>query len=581
MTIEWKGESFDCGDGNHNFTEWEDWGDCEWHRYCDGNDYTWYYSLETGEYFKRDAGDYPGDGYVSCGGLYCEVAENRYDHQWGELQEDENGRLVRICENCGETTYEQKADHTWGPWYVERRVNEDEGTDGVQARICSDPDCNEKQTRKIEYKGGEFNCGEGNHVWGEWHEMHEYDDPCLKQYRYCYGNDKEVFFVGGEDIDDVRYVEVSDYSERPEGSIWCGGKYCNGYEEVYEHTWGDLEVVAYPSEDGDGLMARFCEVCDEIDPDSERVIKCFGERTCDGDHDIRVVTNPEEIKELIGEENYSDCIGSFEYCRNRYDVWYDVDANEYVKQYHFEGEDAPENAIYCGSMWCDHEVLSDNHEWGNWETIVYPDEDGEGCDGKQERHCQKCDQVEERGITWFGEIGDCTKSGLFGEHNWGEWTTREDDPEYIQLVIDEEGLSKCLVAIRYCVGHDVAILFNSGTGEYVPGDYIDYIDVYDGDTDAGDYIYCGYIYCYMHDAKYDHDWGEWKVTKKATTSETGTEERVCKRCEAKETREIPKLKTESTMPKTGVETIPTAALQVSSLISAIGYALLKRRSLHR
>ena len=38
---------------------------------------------------------------------------------------------------------------------------------------------------------------------------------------------------------------------------------------------------------------------------------------------------------------------------------------------------------------------------------------------------------------------------------------------------------------------------------------------------------------------------------------------------------------ESTMPKTGVETIPAAALQVSGLISAIGYALLKRRSLHR
>lgn len=44
---------------------------------------------------------------------------------------------------------------------------------------------------------------------------------------------------------------------------------------------------------------------------------------------------------------------------------------------------------------------------------------------------------------------------------------------------------------------------------------------------------------------------------------------------------IAKLKSESTMPKTGVETIPAAALQVSGLISAIGYVLLKRRSLHR
>lgn len=381
------------------------------------------------------------------------VEECRYVHQWGDLQEDENGRLVRICKKCSEVTYEQTAGHTWGPWYVERPVDAaGDGSDGLQVRVCTDPDCDVKQSRTIKYIDEKFDCGEGNHKWSEWYKNEE-PNSCLKQYRWCDGNDRGVYFVGGEDIDDVRYVEVLEGDERPEGGIWCGFKYCSAYEEVYEHTWGDLEVVTYPNEGNsgcDGLMARFCEVCDVIDEGSERVIK------------------------------------------------------------------------------------------------------------------------------WFGDIEDCTKSGFFSDHKWSEWITREDDPEYIQWLIDEEGYFKCLVAIRDCLGHDVAILYNPETDEYAPGDYI---DVYDSDSE--NYIYCGYICCYTHEAKYEHDWGEWKVTKKPTTSEKGIEERTCKRCEAKETREIAKLKSESTMPKTGVETIPAAALQVSGLISAIGYALLKRRSMHR
>lgn len=36
-----------------------------------------------------------------------------------------------------------------------------------------------------------------------------------------------------------------------------------------------------------------------------------------------------------------------------------------------------------------------------------------------------------------------------------------------------------------------------------------------------------------------HDWGEWEVTKPATETEPGEKERICKRCEAKDTEPIP------------------------------------------
>ena len=38
-----------------------------------------------------------------------------------------------------------------------------------------------------------------------------------------------------------------------------------------------------------------------------------------------------------------------------------------------------------------------------------------------------------------------------------------------------------------------------------------------------------------------HSWGEWKLVKKPTTKEGGLEERICSRCQEKETREVPRL----------------------------------------
>ncbi|MBS6195685.1 MAG: DUF5018 domain-containing protein [Clostridiales bacterium] len=42
-------------------------------------------------------------------------------------------------------------------------------------------------------------------------------------------------------------------------------------------------------------------------------------------------------------------------------------------------------------------------------------------------------------------------------------------------------------------------------------------------------------------APLEHNWGEWKVTKQPTIKEGGTEERICSRCQVKETRETPRL----------------------------------------
>ena len=350
----------------------------------------------------------------------------------------------------------------------------------------------------------------------------------------------------------------------PDGGDPEGGDPEGGDPEGHEHVWSAWDTKE-PNQNSKGHAHRACTVegcnaAEDVDIDWK------GESNDCGNHSFG------EWTDVIpnGCEQYRYCDGN-----NDYGWYYSLKDGSYFKVY---GEDDPgDDCVWCGGLYCTVTEYRYNHKWGDLEVVTYPNENGSGCDGLMARFCEVCKVIDEeskRVIKWYGEIDDCTKSGFFTEHNWDEWITREEDPEYIQWLIDEEGFSKCLVEIRWCLGHDGKIIYNPATDEY----RVVNVEVY-GIPD--EYIYCGYIYCDTHEAKYEHDWGEWKVTKKPTTSKKGVEERVCKRCEAKETREIAKLKSESTMPKTGVETIPAAALQVSGLISAIGYALLKRRSLHR
>jgi uncharacterized surface anchored protein len=48
-----------------------------------------------------------------------------------------------------------------------------------------------------------------------------------------------------------------------------------------------------------------------------------------------------------------------------------------------------------------------------------------------------------------------------------------------------------------------------------------------------------------------HDWGPWSVTKKATLTREGTEERICTRCGEKQTRSTEKLKKQETPEESG------------------------------
>lgn len=88
---------------------------------------------------------------------------------------------------------------------------------------------------------------------------------------------------------------------------------------------------------------------------------------------------------------------------------------------------------------------------------------------------------------------------------------------------------------------------------------------------------CGHIYKGNEVDATGHTWGEWKVIKEATITETGKKERVCERCDYKETAVISMISNEeqpttSTKPDTAVKTGDSTNILLWSMVTVISLA---------
>ena len=100
-------------------------------------------------------------------------------------------------------------------------------------------------------------------------------------------------------------------------------------------------------------------------------------------------------------------------------------------------------------------------------------------------------------------------------------------------------------------------------------------------TEKGYTIYtcrnCGHSYKGNEVDATGHTWGEWKVIKEATTTETGKKERVCERCDYKEIAVISMISnkeqpTTSTKPDTAVKTGDSTNILLWSMVMVISLA---------
>ena len=222
----------------------------------------------------------------------------------------------------------------------------------------------------------------------------------------------------------------------------------------------------------------------------------------------------------------------------------------------------------CGDSYIADETAPLGHNFGNWYVT---EEATEEAEGEERRDCSRCDAFETRSIPklahthkYTSAVTDptCTEKGFTtytcpcGDsyiadetaplgHDFGNWYVTEEATE------EAEGEER-----RDCSRCDAfetrSIPKLAHTHKYTSA-------VTDPTcTEKGFTTYtcpCGDSYIADETAPLGHDFGDWYVTEEATEEAEGEERRDCSRCDASETRSIPKL--EHTHKYTSEVTSPT------------------------
>lgn len=179
----------------------------------------------------------------------------------------------------------------------------------------------------------------------------------------------------------------------------------------------------------------------------------------------------------------------------------------------------------CGNI-----VEKDVHTFGEW---VVTKEPMNGEFGTKERICEVCGQTEVQTITeaehnyvpkyddtshWMEcGCGDVTDKA---DHTFGEWSITKEATE-TETGLRERHCTDC----EYTAAEEIPVLDHKHV----------YEDVYQSDAEYH-WKTCA---CGNEAEKTAHTFGEWTVTKEATETEAGSQERVCSVCQYKDVQKIP------------------------------------------
>lgn len=447
--------------------------------------------------------------------------------------------------------------HSYGDWTVTTKPNADgSGCNGVMERTCNELGCGYTDKKEIKWYGTVNDCADiefGGHLWSDqWRndsdeiqsmiEKEGYP-KCLAAYRGCTVNGYAIVF----DSNDLTYKAISsaDYEGNADSYIYCGKVECDAKDLKYDHVCDNWQITTMPNADDEGCngaMEGACKYCNKAATYEitwfDIIKDCTDARLgFYSEHSWGEWADDEKIQDMIKYDDYPACMTAYRECvDNNCVIVFNPNTLKYEGISAEDYNNNQDSYILCGMVICYEEDLKCDHNWSDWEVMQQPNWDEKGCNGEMERICQSknCYKVDTYEITWYGYLEDCTEHGFFSEHNWGEWI---DNPEYIQYLIETEGYHKCTTAIRGCSNN------TSDAGKiYFSVKDMDYLLIdSEEELDEKSFVYCGEADCEAVDLKLDHAWGNWKVTKTATTSQTGSRERVCKVCGEKETRKIAKL----------------------------------------
>ena len=204
----------------------------------------------------------------------------------------------------------------------------------------------------------------------------------------------------------------------------------------------------------------------------------------------------------------------------------------------------------CGDSYTGDYTEPLGHEFGEWETVKEATEDEAGL---EKRSCKRCGEEETREIprkehehvyTETVTAPTCTEKGYTtftckcGDSYVGNYTDAlgHDYQERVYPPTCQNGGYTSHICRRCGYG------YMDNITEPVEHSFVD-STVEPTCEDQGYTLricsVCGTEYRDNYVDALGHDWGEWKVTKEATETETGEQVRTCKRCAKEQTEEIP------------------------------------------
>ncbi len=443
---------------------------------------------------------------------------------WGRVPA---GWISLTYTNFDVSKLDQYRNHKYGAWYVS--VAGTCLTPGQERRDCAYCDHYESRDGKL-----------GDHVYGSWYVVKEADctNNGLEQ-RDC----KHCDHYETREITDPRHAWDS-WVQLLEATCTETGKEqrtCHncGIQETREipargHSFGAWYETKSPTDDAAGEQRRDCQHCDYFETrpvDKVTTVRTYATVTCST---LRVRSGPGTGYAAVGKLVYGDKVEIFEIKT--------VDGSDWGRM---------ETGWICLTGLTELSYVEENHTdhtYGDWYT-----QKEATCteDGVLRRDCA-CGHYETKPIPATG-------------HRFGEWyTVREATTEKSGLQrrdcacghYETREIPKLNVTVRtYATITCDALSIRAGAGTgyarlgyYYKGEKVEILEQVKVGTDSWGRTARGWIcltgYTTLEEVRegveHTHSYGDWYVTKAATTKEPGQERRDCA-CGHYETREIPKL----------------------------------------
>ena len=381
-------------------------------------------------------------------------------------------------------------------------------------KVVTDPTCTEKgYTTYTCKKCGDSYTGDYTeplgHEFGEWETVQEAtEDEAGLEKRTCVRCDEEETREIPRKPHEHAYTETVTAPTCTEQGYTthtcekCGNSYVDTYTDALGHEFGEWGTVREATEEEAGLEKRSCKRC--------------------GEEETR------EIPKKEHEHVYTETVTAPTCAEKGYTTF----------------------TCKCGDSYVGNYTDALGHDFGEWETVQ---EATETETGLAKRSCKRCKEEETKVIPTTEHVHKYTAvvtAPTCTEKGYTTHTCACGD-SYVDTETDALGHDyQERVYSPTCQngGYTSHICRRCGYGymdnitEPVNHSYVA-STVEPTCEDQGYTLYtcsvCGTEYRDNYVDALGHDWGEWKVTKEATETETGEQVRICKRCNKEQTEEIP------------------------------------------